>query len=153
MYLDGVVCVLVGILRVHTLSKRGECVGKARVLLQFCALLRCELALARDVLKSLVDVYVACCLIEDRTTGVELSLDACNHVVNSRELNDGCVELLALASILQSLVVSSLANAYRLCGDAETCAVHESHYVLDKSEACRTAEFCLRVLVNKLAGR
>ena len=153
VYLDGIVGVLVGILRVHTLCQRSEGIGKTRVLLKLLALLGCKLALTRDVLKGLVDINVACCLVEDRAACVEFSLDAGYHIVYGRELYNLCIKLLALACILQCLVVGSLANANRLGCDAKTCAVHKSQYVLDKSETCRTAKLCLCILVYKLASR
>ena len=73
---DGIVGVLVGILGVHTLGNGSERVGQTGVLLHLCTLLGGELALTGDVFESLVDVYIACCLIQQRTTGVELGLHA-----------------------------------------------------------------------------
>ena len=73
---DGIVGVLVGILGVHTLGNGSERVGQTGVLLHLCTLFGGELALTGNVLERLVDVYIACCLIEQRTTGVELGLHA-----------------------------------------------------------------------------
>ena len=49
----------------------------------------------------------------------------------------------------ESFVVGHLADAHGLSGNAEACAVHEDHHVLDEAELAATAEFCLRVLVYR----
>ena len=153
MNLYCVVGVLVYIFRVHTLCQRCECVCQTCVGLHLLALLRCELALLRDVFESLVEVNVACCLIQNAASGVEFCLHACQHVVYGREVNDGLVKLLALLGVCKSLVVCSLAYAHALCCDAQTCAVHKCHYIFDKTHACASAKLSLGVLVYKLAGR
>ena len=56
-------------------------------------------------------------------------------------------------SVGESFVVSHLADAHGLCGNAEACAVHEGHHVLDQTELAAAAEFCLGVLVDKFASR
>ena len=76
MNLNGIVGILVGILGVHTLCQRCEGIGKAGVFLLLGALLGSELALAGDVVESLVDIHIACCLIENGATGIELGLHA-----------------------------------------------------------------------------
>ena len=43
---------------------------------------------------------------------IELSLHTRKHIINSRELNDSCIKLLALFSVCKTFVVSSLANTY-----------------------------------------
>ena len=86
MNTDGIVSILVGVLRVHTLGDRSKCIGEASVLLHLSALLSGELAVAGDVLERLVDVYVAGCLIEQRAAGIELGLHTRKHVVHSGEV-------------------------------------------------------------------
>ena len=50
-------------------------------------------------------------------------------------------ESLLAHSVCQSFVVGHLADTDRLSGDAEACAVHEGHHVLDETELAATAEF------------
>ena len=76
MNLYGVVGVLVGILGVHTLCQRCEGIGKASVFLLLGTLLWSEFALAGNVVESLVDINVACCLVENGATGIKLCLHA-----------------------------------------------------------------------------
>ena len=64
VYLDGIVSILVGIFRVDTLCDRSHGVGKTCVLLHLCTFFACELAFARDIFESLVEVYVAGCLVK-----------------------------------------------------------------------------------------
>jgi len=49
----------------------------------------------------------------------------------------------------ESFVVGHLADAHGLCGNAEACAVHEGHHVLDQTELAAAAEFSLRVLLYR----
>ena len=114
---DGIVGVLVGVLRVHTLGQRGEGVGQTLILLQFLFLLRCQLAVTLDVLQALVDVDVTSGFIEQTAAGIELGLHAREHIVDSGEVDDFVAELLTLLCVGQSLVVSLLLNTYRLCSD------------------------------------
>ena len=53
----------------------------------------------------------------------------------------------------ESFVVCHLADAHGLSGNAEAGAVHEGHHVLDETELAATAEFRLRVLIDKFASR
>ena len=149
---DGIVSVLVGVLRVHTLGQWGEGVSQTLILLQLLLLLRCELTVALDILEALVDINISGCLVEQRTTGIELSLHAREHIIDSGEVDDLITKLLALLGISQTLVVSLLLNTYALCSDTQTGAVHQSHYVLDQTQTGATAEFCLCVLISELTG-
>ena len=76
MNLYGVVGILVGILRVHTLCQWCEGISQTSVFLLLLTLLRSEFALAGNIVESLVDVNVTCCLIENGTAGIELCLHA-----------------------------------------------------------------------------
>ena len=153
MNLDAVVGVQVGVFGVHALRKRRACAGEFLVQLEFCLLLVGELAGALDVLEALVDVHVAGCLVQECSASVKASLDVRNHFVHSREVHDSLAELLAVLGIGESFVVSHLADAHGLCGNAETGAVHECHHVFDEAELAAATEFRLRVLVDKFAGR
>ena len=153
VHLDAVVGVQVGIFGVHTLRKRRASGGEFLVELEFCLLLVGELAGALDVLEALVDVHVAGCLVQECAACVEASLDVGNHLVDGGEVYDGLAELLAVLGIGESFVVCHLADAHGLCGNAETCAVHEGHHVLDEAELAAATEFSLRVLIDKFAGR
>ena len=44
-------------------------------------------------------------------------------------------------SVGESFVVCHLADAHGLCGNAETCTVHEGHHVLDEAELAAATEF------------
>ena len=150
MNLYRVVCVLVGVLGVHAFCQRSEGIGKPCVLLLLLTLFGCQFALACYVVESFVYVDVSCSLIQYAATGVELGLHTREHVVYGREPDDGCVELLAVFCVRESLVVCSLAHTYRLCGYAQTRSVHQSHDIFDETHACAAAQLSLRVLVYKL---
>ena len=76
MNLNGIVGILVGILGVHTLCQRSEGVSQTCIFLLLSTLLGSEFALAGNVVESLVDIHIACCLIENGATGIELGLHA-----------------------------------------------------------------------------
>ena len=61
---DGIVGILVGILRVHALGQRGEGICQTGVLLEFLTLIGSEFAVALYVFQALVDVYIAGCLVQ-----------------------------------------------------------------------------------------
>ena len=151
--LDTVVGVQVGVFGVHALRKRRACAGELLVELEFCLLLVGELAGALDVLEALVDIYIAGCLVQECAASVEASLDVRNHLIDGREVHDGLAELLAVLGVGESFVVCHLADAHGLCGNAQAGAVHEGHHILDEAELAAAAEFSLRVLVDKFAGR
>ena len=153
VHLDAVVGVQVRVFGVHALGKRSACAGELLVELEFCLLLVGELAGALDVLEALVDVHVAGCLVQECAACVEASLDVGNHLVDGGEVHDGLAELLAVLGVGESFVVCHLADAHGLCGNAETCTVHECHHVLDEAELAAATEFRLRVLIDKFAGR
>ena len=153
VHLDAVVGVQVGVFGVHALGERGASGGELLVELEFSLLLVGELAGALDVFEALVDIYIAGCLVQECAACIEACLDVGNHLVDGREVHDGLAELLAVLGIGESFVVSHLADAHGLCGNAEAGAVHECHHVLDETELAAAAEFSLRVLVDKFAGR
>ena len=133
MHLDAVVAVLVGILRVHTLCQGREGICQTAVLLQFCALFGFQLAVATDVLEGFVDIYIAGSLIEKGTASVETGLDVANHLSDCGELDDGFAELLAVASIGNGLVVSSLTETHTLGSNTQTGTVHQRHHIFNKA--------------------
>ena len=90
---------------------------------------------------------------KESAAGVETGLDVRNHFIDGREVHDSLTELLTVLGIGESFVVGHLADAHGLCGNAEACAVHEGHHVLDEAELAATAEFRLGVLVDKFASR
>ena len=151
--LDAVVGVQVGVFGVHALRKRRASGGELLVELEFCLLLVGELAGALDVLESLVDIHIAGCLVQECAACVEACLDVGNHLVDGGEVHDGLAELLTVLGVGESFVVGHLADAHGLCCNAEAGAVHEGHHVLDEAELAAAAEFSLRVLIDKFAGR
>ena len=151
--LDAVVAVDVGVFGVHALRKRSAGTGELLVELEFSLLLVGELAGALDVLEALVDIHIACCLVKEGAAGVETGLDVGNHFIDGREVHDSLTELLAVLGVGEGFVVSHLADAHGLCGNAEAGAVHECHHVLDEAELAAATEFSLRVLIDKFAGR
>ena len=151
--LDAVVGVQVRVFGVHALGQRRASRGEFLVELEFGLLLVGELAGALDVFEALVDVHVAGCLVQECAASVEACLDVGNHLVDGREVHDGLAELLAVLGVGESFVVSHLADAHGLCGNAQTGAVHECHHVLDEAELAAATEFSLRVLVDKFTGR
>ena len=151
--LDAVVSVQVGVFGVHALGKRRASRSELLVKLEFLLFVVRELAFAFDVFETLVNVNIACCLVEESTTSVQASLDVRNHFVDSREVHDGLTELLTVLGVGESFVVGHLADTDRLSGNAEAGTVHEGHHILDETELAATAEFCLGVLVNEFASR
>ena len=151
--LDAVVGVQVGVFGVHALRKRRASGGEFLVVLEFCLLLVGELAGAFDVFEALVDIYIAGCLVQECAASVEACLDVRNHFIDGGEVHDGLAELLAVLGVGESFVVSHLADAHGLCGNAEAGAIHEGHHVLDEAELAAATEFSLRVLIDKFAGR
>ena len=151
--LDAVVGVQVRVFGVHALRKRRASRSELLVQLEFGLFFVGELTGALDVLEALVDVHVAGCLVQECTASVEASLDVGNHLVDGGEVHDGLAELLAVLGVGEGFVVCHLADAHGLCCNAETCAVHECHHVLDEAELAAATEFRLRVLVDKFAGR
>ena len=103
------------------------------VLLQLGTLLGLQLAVAADVLQCLVDIDVACRLVEQSTTCIEAGLDVAYHLLYGRELDNGFAELLAVACIGDGFVVCSLTEAHALGGNAEASAVHQRHYIFNKA--------------------
>ena len=76
MYLNSVVSILVGIFRVHTLGQWSESISQTGILLLLGALLWSEFALACNIIKSLVDIHIASCLIEYGASGIQFGLHA-----------------------------------------------------------------------------
>ena len=150
---DGIVGGLVGVFGVDTLCQGCERIGQTGIFLHLLAFLRCELLVTRNVFQCFVEVDVACRLIQKGTAGIEFRLHAGEHIVDSRERDDLLSELCALLGVCQSFVVGLLLDTDRLCGDAETRAVHQCHHVLDEAHACVAAELCLRILIDQFAGR
>ena len=99
VYRDGIVSILVGILRVHTLGQRREGIGQAGVLLEFLTLLGSELAVTLNVFECFVDVDVTSRLIQERTTGIQLGLHRSQHIIDSGEVDDLLTELGTLLGI------------------------------------------------------
>ena len=153
VHLDAVVGVQVCVFGVHALRKRRASRSELLVELEFRLLLVGELAGALDVLEALVDVHVACCLVQECTACVEACLDVGNHFIDGGKVHDSLAELLTVLGIGESFVVGHLADAHGLCCNAEACAVHEGHHVLDETELAAATEFRLRVLIDKFAGR
>ena len=153
VHLDAVVAVQVGVFGVHALGKRSACRGELRVKLEFSLFFVGELAFTFDVFEALVDIHVAGCLVKEGAAGIKAGLDVGKHFVDSREVDDGLAELLTVLGVGEGFVVGGLADTDRLCGNAETGAVHEGHHVLDQTELAAAAEFCLGVLVDKFASR
>ena len=151
--LDTVVAVLVCVFGVHALGERRASGSELLVKLEFLLFVVGELAAAFDVFETLVNVNVACCLVEESTASVETGLDVGNHLIDGREVHDGLTELLTVLGVGECFVVSHLADAHGLSGNAEACAVHEGHHVLDETELAATAEFRLGVLIDKFASR
>ena len=56
---DGIIGILVGILRVHTLCQWSEGISEALVLLHLLFLFRSQFAVALNVLQALVDIHIA----------------------------------------------------------------------------------------------
>ena len=151
--LDAVVAVQVGVFGVHALGERSAGAGELVVKLEFGLFFVGELAFAFDVFETLIDVDVACCLVEERATGVETGLDVRNHFIDGRKVHDSLAELLTVLGVGESFVVGHLADTHGLSGNAEACAVHEGHHVLDETELAAAAEFSLGVLIDKFARR
>ena len=153
MYLYTVVSILVGIFGVHTFGKRSEAVGQFGVFLLFLTFFRSQFTFAGDVIQCFVDVYVACCLIQQCTSCIQLALHDGKHIINSREFDNCLSELFAVFGISQSFVVSSLAQSYRLCGNTQTGTVHQRHYIFNQAKLTVTAKFSFCILVYQFASR
>ena len=108
MNLDAVVSILIGIFRVHTFCQRSEGVGKFGILLLFLAFFRSQFAFASNVVQRFVDVNVAGSLVQLGASCIQLSFHNSQHVIYSREFDDGLAELLAVFGIGQTFVVGSL---------------------------------------------
>ena len=150
---DRIVSCLVSILRVDTLCQWCESISKTSVLLHLLTLLRGELLVTCDIFQCLVDINIACSLIQERTTSIEFRLHTREHIVDSWEVDNLLTELCTILSVSQSLVVSLLLKPDRLCCDTKASTIHQCHYIFNKTHADVTTEFCLRILVNKFAGR
>ena len=150
---DRIVSCLVSILRVDTLCQWCESISKTSVLLHLLTLLRGELLVTCDIFQCLVDINIACSLIQERTTSIEFRLHTREHIVDSWEVDNLLTELCTILSVSQSLVVSLLLKPDRLCCDTKASTIHQCHYIFNKTHADVTTELCLRILVNKLAGR
>ncbi len=146
--LDAVVGVQVGVFGVHTLGERSAGAGELVVKLHLGLFFVGQLAFAFDVFEALVHVHVAGCLVQECAASVKASLDVGNHLVHGREVHDFGVELLTVLGVGEGFVVSHLADAHGLCGNAETCTVHECHHVLDEAELAAATEFSSHTTVR-----
>ena len=149
---DGVVSILVGPLGVGALGQRRESISQSVPLLQFLTLLGRQFAVAADILQCLVEIDVACRLIEQGATRVELGLHAREHVIDGGEADDLLAKLHALLGVGETLVVSLLLHADALCCNAQARTIHQGHHILDETHACAATELCLGVLEDQLAG-
>ena len=77
-------------------GKRRASGSELLVKLEFLLFVVRELAFAFDVFETLVNVNVACCLVEESTASVQTGLDVRNHFIDSREVDDGLTELLTV---------------------------------------------------------
>ena len=139
-------------LRSEHLGQRREAVGKAVVELHLGTLVGLQRTLVRDVVVLLVDIYEARRLVEQRSCSQRLGLHVGEHLRHGGEADDRLAELLALGGILQRLAVGCLAKTRRLCGDTQTCGVHERHDVFDKSHFAVADKKCGGVGKDQLAG-
>ena len=152
MDLDAVVSVLVAVFAAEAFSHGGEGVGQAVVLLAFLAFLRGEGAFAGDVFEGFVEVDVAGAFVEQSAGSVEFGLDYGDHFSHSGEFDDGFAELATVLGVSEGFAVSDFGAANALSGDAEAGAVHQGHYVFDKTHTAGAAEFGGSVLVNEFAS-
>ena len=134
MNLYGIVGVLVGVFRVHTLRQWREGIGQAHVFLLLGAFFGRKFVFACDVVECFVDVYIACRLVENATSCIQFGLHAREHVVHGREVDDVCFKLSTFASVVQSFGIGGLRHANALCGDTQTGTVHQCHNVLDEAQ-------------------
>ena len=134
MNLYGVISVLVGVFRVHTLCQRRKGIGQTHVFLLFGTFFGCKFTFACDVVECLVDVYIACRLVENATSCIQLSLHTREHIVHSGEVDDVRFKLSTFASVVQSFGIGGLRHANALCGDTQTGTVHQCHHVLDEAQ-------------------
>ena len=96
VHLDAVVAVQVGVFGVHALGERSAGAGKFVVKLHLGLFFVRQLAFAFDVFEALVDIDVACCLVQEGAACIEASLDVRDHFVDGREVDDGLAELLTV---------------------------------------------------------
>ena len=133
MNADGIVSILVGIFGVHTLGQWGEGISQTGVFLHFLTLFRRQLRVAGNVFKCFVDVNIACSLVKQRTSCIQFCLHTAQHIIDSREIDNLLSELGTLLCIGQAFVVSFLLYANALGGNAQSCAVHQGHHILDEA--------------------
>ena len=152
MNLQGIVSVLVAILRVHAFGQRCERIGQFGKGFLFLAFLGRKFAFAGNVVECLVNVDVAGALVKQGTAGIELGLHKGEHVVNGREIDDGLAKLLTVASVGQTFVVGSLRNTDALCGNTQTGTVHQGHHVFNQAQLAFATNFGLGIFVNELTG-
>ena len=131
--LDGVVGLLVGVLRREELDERREAVGQAVVELHLLTLITFERTLVRDMAVLLVDLDEARRLVQQRTDTLQLGLHVGEHLRNGREADDRLAELLTLLGVFQRLAVGGFAQAHRLRTDTQAGGVHQRHHVFDKA--------------------
>ena len=110
MYLNTIVCILVSIFRVHTFCQWSKAVGQFCIAFLFLTFFRSQLAFTSDIIQSFIDIYIARSLIQQSTTSIKFCLDGSQHIVYSRELDNGFTKLLTVFCISQSLIVCSLAQ-------------------------------------------
>ena len=133
MYLDTVVCILVGIFRIHTFCQRSKAVGQFCITFLFLTFFRSQLAFTGNVIQGFVDVHVTRSLIQQRTACIQFCLDGSQHVIHSREFDNCLAELLTVFCVRQSLIISSLAQTYRLSGNTQAGTVHQRHDVFNQT--------------------
>ena len=153
VYLNTVVRILVSILRVHTFCQRSKAVSKFCITFLFLTFFRSQLAFAGDIIQCFININITGSLIQQRTAGIQLRLDGSQHIVNCRELNNGFTELLTVFSVCQSLIVCSLTQSDRLCGDTQTRTIHQGHDIFNQTELAFTAKFSFCILVNQFTSR
>ena len=153
MNLDTVICVLVGIFGVHTFCQRSKRVGQFGIFLLFLTFFRSQLTFTGDVVQRFVDIYIARSLVQQCAAGIQLRFHDRQHVINSREFDNGFAELFAFLCVSQSFVVGGLAQTDRLCGDTQTGTIHQRHYIFDQTQFAVPAKFGFRIFVNQLASR
>ncbi len=152
MNLDTIVSVLVAEFRCHTLCERSERIGETAVIFLLFLFIESEGTLFCDVVINLIHVDKARASVEKGAGGVELGFHDRKDFCHSGELDNGLAELLAVFCIRKSLAISSLADADRLGGDAEACAIHKSHHIFDKTKTSAAYEFGGSVFVDKFAS-
>ena len=130
---DGVVGILVGIFRVHSLGQRRESIGHALIFLHLLAFLRGEGAFAGNILQCLVNVDVTCRLIKQRAACIQLGLHARNHIIHRRERDNLLAELSTFLGIVETLAIGFLLHAHALCRYTQTGTIHQRHHIFDEA--------------------